>query len=130
MGHSRKEYLAAPTRGFDDDRGSHSWSSPGACSRAVCHHNRGVNLFFSTGVGLSVHFLNGSGPGIDGTFVEDLLDSVSAGFNLHAGLEYPISDRVRINGRSKIEVLGDLNYVEFGGGMTFLWGSLVQGEDR
>ena len=89
-----------------------------------------LNLFFSTGVGLSAHFLNGSGPGIDGTFVEDLLDSASAGFNLHAGLEYPISDRVRIHGRSKIEVLGDLNYVEFGGGLTFLWGGLVQGEDR
>ena len=87
-----------------------------------------LNLFFSTGVGLSGHFLNGSGPGVDGTFVEDLLDSVSAGFNLHAGLEYPISDRVRIHTRSKVEVLGDLNYVEFGGGLTFIWGGLVQGE--
>lgn len=89
-----------------------------------------LNLFFSMGVGLSAHFLNGSGPGIDGTFVEDLLDSASAGFNLHAGLEYPIIDRVRIHGRSKIEVLGDLNYIEFGGGLTFLWGGLVQGEGR
>ena len=89
-----------------------------------------LNLFFSTGVGVSAHFLNGAGPAIDGTFVEDLLDSVSAGFNLHAGLEYPINDRVRVHGRSKVEVLGDLNYVEFGGGLTFIWGGLVQGEDR
>ncbi len=57
-----------------------------------------LNLFFSTGVGLSVHFLNGSGPSIDGTFVEDLLDSVSAGFNHHAALEYPIADLIRIHG--------------------------------
>jgi hypothetical protein len=89
-----------------------------------------LNLFFSTGVGLSAHFLNGSGPGIDGTFVEDLLDSVSAGFNLHAGLEYPITDRMRIYGGSKVEILGDLNYVEFRGGLTFIWGRLVQEEDR
>ena len=89
-----------------------------------------LNLFFSTGAGLSAHFLNGAGAAIDGTFVEDLLDSVSAGFNLHAGLEYPINDRVRIHGRSKIEVLGDLNYLEFGGGLTFIWGGLVQGEER
>ena len=89
-----------------------------------------LNLFFSTGVGLSVHFLNGSGPSIDGTFVEDLLDSVSAGFNLHAALEYPIADRIRIHGGSKVEILGDLNYVEFRGGLTFIWGGLVQGEDR
>ena len=89
-----------------------------------------LNLFFSTGVGLSVHFLNGSGPSIDGTFVEDLLDSVSAGFNLHAALEYPIADRIRIHGGSKVEILGDLNYVELRGGLTFIWGGLVQGEDR
>ena len=89
-----------------------------------------LNLFFSTGVGLSVHFLNGSGPSIDGTFVEDLLGSVSAGFNLHAALEYPIADRIRIHGGSKVEILGDLNYVEFRGGLTFIWGGLVQGEDR
>ena len=89
-----------------------------------------LNLFVSAGVGLSAHFLNGSGPGIDGTFVEDLLDSVSAGFNLHAGLEYPITDRVRLHGGSKVEVLGDLNYLEFRGGLTFLWGSLAQEETR
>ena len=89
-----------------------------------------LNLFFSTGVGLSAHFLNGSGPGIDGTFVEDLLDSVSAGLNLHAGLEYPITDRMRIYGGSKVEILRDLNYVEFRGGLTFIWGRLVQEEDR
>ncbi len=88
------------------------------------------NLFFSAGVGLSVHFLNGSGPLIDGNFVEDLLDSVSPGFNLNAGLEYPIADRVRIYGGSKVEVLGDLNYFEFRGGLTFIWGELVPGEAR
>ena len=117
-----------PTGGFDlgvIDRtdivvnmdGHYVWATP-------------LNLFFSVGVGLSAHFLNGSGPGIDGTFVEDLLDSVSAGFNLHAGLEYPITDRVRIHGGSKVEVLGDLNYVEFRGGLSFIWGGLVQEEDR
>ena len=89
-----------------------------------------LNLFFSAGVGLSAHFLNGSGPGIDDTFVEDLLDSVSAGFNIHAGLAYPIGDRVRIDGGAKLEVLGDLNYIQLSGGLTFIWGELVAGEDR
>jgi len=89
-----------------------------------------LNLFFSTGVGLSAHFLNGSGPAVNDTFVEDLLESVSAGFNLHAALEFPIADRIRIHGGSKVEILGDLNYVEFRGGLTFIWGELVQGEER
>ena len=87
------------------------------------------DMFFSTGVGVSAHFLNGSGPAIDGTFVEDLLDSASAGFNLHAALEYPLAERVRIYGGSKVEVLGDLNYFEFRAGLTFIWGELVEGRD-
>ena len=89
-----------------------------------------LNLFFSAGVGVSAHFLGGSGSAIDDTFVEDLLDSVSAGFNLHAGLEFPITNRVRLFGGSKVEVLGDLNYVEFRGGLTFIWGELVPEENR
>ena len=88
------------------------------------------NLFFSTGVGLSAHFLNGSGVAVDDTFIEDLLDSVSAGFNIHAGLELPITDRVRISGGSKVEILGDLNYIEFRAGLRFIWGGLVQEEGR
>ena len=62
--------------------------------------------------------------------MEDLLDSVSAGFNLHAALEFPLADRIRLHAGSKVEVLGDLNYVEFRGGLSFIWGGLVAGEDR
>lgn len=89
-----------------------------------------ANLFFWTGVGVSAHFLDGSGPGIDDTFVEDLLDTVSAGFNVHAGLEYPLYDRIRLYGGSKFEVLGDLNYLELRLGLSYIWGGLVQGESR
>src|SRR5688572_24540262 len=45
------------------------------------------------GAGAAVHFLNGSGEAIAGTFIEDLLDSVSAGLGLHAGVEYPVLPR-------------------------------------
>ena len=90
-----------------------------------------LNLFFTTGVGLSLHFLNASGLElIDDTFINDLFDSVAPGFNLHTSLEFPITDRIRIHGGSKVEILGDLNYVEFRGGVTLIWGGLVEGEDR
>jgi len=89
-----------------------------------------AKFFFYTGLGVSGHFLNGSGPGIDDTFVEDLLDSVSAGVNLHAGLEYALFDRFRLTGSSKVEVLGDLRYFELRFGGSFLWGTLVSGEVR
>lgn len=97
--------------------GSYMWSIP-------------LDFFFWAGVGASAHFLNGSGPAVNGTFVEDLMDSVSAGFNVHGGLEYPIKDRFRIYGGSKIEILGDLRYLELRFGMNYIWGNLVQGETR
>ena len=89
-----------------------------------------LDFFFWTGVGVSAHFLNGSGPAVDGTFVEDLLDSVAAGFNVHGGLDYPVTDRFRLYGGSKLEVLGDLRYVELRFGLSYIWGELVQGEAR
>ncbi len=87
-----------------------------------------LDLFFWTGVGASAHFLNGSGPAVNGTFVEDLLDSVSAGFNVHGGLEYPVTDRFRAYGGGKLEILGDLRYAELRFGLSYIWGDLVSGE--
>ena len=118
----------APPGGFDlgsidrDDvvisvDGHYMWSVP-------------LDLLLWTGVGVSAHFLNGSGPAVNGTFVEDLLDSVSAGFNVHGGLEYPVTDRFRLYGGSKFEVLGDLRYVELRFGLSYIWGELVQVEAR
>ena len=89
-----------------------------------------LNLFLWTGAGMSAHFLNGSGPAVNGTFVEDLLYSVSAGFNVHGGLEYPLTDRFRAYGGGKMEMLGDLRYVELRFGLSYIWGTLVQGEGR
>lgn len=82
------------------------------------------------GLGAGTHMLNGSGPAIDGTFVEDLLDSVTAGFNLHAGLEYPLVDRFRLYGQGRYEVMGDLQYAQIRLGGQFMFGSLVPGEER
>ena len=118
----------SPPGGFDLGRidredlvisldGHYMWSVP-------------LDLFLWTGVGVSGHLLNGSGAAVNGTFVEDLLDSVSAGFNVHGGLEYPVTDRFRLYGGSKLEVLGDLRYVELRFGLSYIWGELVEGEAR
>lgn len=87
-----------------------------------------LNLFLWTGVGASAHILNGSGASVDGTFVEDLLDSVAAGFNVHGGLELPLTQRFRAYSGSKLEILGDLRYVELRFGLSYIWGGLVSGE--
>ena len=82
------------------------------------------------GAGLSAHFLDGSGTDIDDTFIEDLLDSVQAGVNVHLGLELSLHDRIKIYGSPKFELLGDLTYFEFRVGAHILWGGLAPGERR
>lgn len=64
------------------------------------------------GGGVTAHLLNGQGSAINGTFVEDLLDSVRAGFNLHAGLEHPLYSKLHLLTSARYEVLGDLQYLE------------------
>ena len=55
----------------------------------VIPQGRGVTTYI--GVGTSVHLRNGSGAAINGTFVEDALDEVSAGFNATIGAEFALS---------------------------------------
>lgn len=74
------------------------------------------------GAGGSAHLMNGKGPAIDGTFVEDLLDSVRAGLNVHGGLEYPVHENFRLYTAARYEVLGDLRYGELRFGAQFLVG--------
>lgn len=82
------------------------------------------------GGGLSAHLLNGRGETIEETFVEDLLDSVRAGVNLHAGLEYPVTDRFRLYTTGRYELLDDLRYPEFRLGGQLFFGDPAPGEDR
>jgi hypothetical protein len=82
------------------------------------------------GLGGSVHLLDGDGNAINGTFVEDLLDSVTAGVNVHAGVEYPVARRLRLSGQGRYEVLGDLQYFEFRLGGHIMTGDPAPGEVR
>jgi hypothetical protein len=80
------------------------------------------------GLGVSAHVLNGDGAAINGTFIEDLLDTVTAGFNLHAGLEYPVADRLRLHGQGRYEVLEDLQYFQLKFGFQLMTGPNAPGE--
>jgi len=73
------------------------------------------------GVGMTAHLLNGDGDAIRNTFIEDLLDALSAGFNAHVGIEVPTSDRFRFYGQAKYELMSDLRYFEvrLGGQIMF-----------
>ena len=59
----------------------------------------GINAYLGTGV--SIHLRNGSGSAINGTFVDDALDVVTAGLNGTMGFEFNLSKvwRFTVDGR-------------------------------
>ncbi|MSR20710.1 MAG: hypothetical protein EXR91_06990 [Gemmatimonadetes bacterium] len=82
------------------------------------------------GIGVTAHILDGNGGAINGTIIDDLLDSVTAGFNLHFGLEYPLTERLRVYTVSKYEVLSDLQYFTVRAGWQIMTGPNAPGEGR
>jgi hypothetical protein len=82
------------------------------------------------GIGVTAHFLDGDGDAIADTFIDDLLDSVTAGFNLHFGMEYPLTERFRIYGVSKYEVMSDLQFLTVRAGWQIMTGPNAPGEGR
>ena len=52
------------------------------------------------------------------------------GFNLHLGTEYPITERLRLYGSGRYEVMPDLQYFQLRGGLQFMIGPNAPGEGR
>jgi len=65
----------------------------------VLPQGHGVTAYLGTGV--SIHARNGSGAAINGTFVEDALDVITAGLNGTVGFEFNLSPawRFTVEGR-------------------------------
>jgi hypothetical protein len=79
------------------------------------------------GAGAAAHIMNGSGETIADTFIEDLLDTVTAGINVHTGVELPFDD-FRIYGTVRYELMGDLRYGEIRIGTQYMFGPSAPGE--
>ena len=62
------------------------------------------------GGGVGVHLLNGSGESIDDTFIEDLLDAITPGINLIAGLNIPVMSDLRIFGEARYVLVSDVRH--------------------
>jgi hypothetical protein len=65
----------------------------------VFPQSHGITAYLGTGV--SIHVRNGSGAAINGTFVEDALDVITAGLNGTMGFEFNLSPawRFTVDGR-------------------------------
>lgn len=89
-----------------------------------------LDLLTFGGMGVTAHFVDGDGPTIDGTFVENLLDSVEPGFNLHAGAEYPVTNAMRLYTVGRYEIMPDHRYFQVRVGWQFMTGPNAPGEGR
>lgn len=80
------------------------------------------------GLGAGAHVLNGRGEFIDGTFVEDLLDEIQAGMNVHGGVEVSLGSTLRLYGGARLVLLGDVQYATAGLGLQVMLGPPAPGE--
>lgn len=82
------------------------------------------------GGGVAAHILNGEGAAIDGTFVEDLLDRVTVGVNLHTGVEWLLSDPLRLFAEARGELVENVQYLEVRAGFQVMFQGAAPGELR
>ena len=69
-----------------------------------------LGIYTYVGAGGAIHVLNGQGDFIQNTFVEDLLDTVTAGIALMGGVEAQVAPRFRIYGEARYTVASDVRY--------------------
>ena len=79
-----------------------------------------VDIYTYVGVGLGVHVLNGRGGAIEGTFIEDLLDSTNAGVAAMAGLEYDVSPVIRLFGEARYVLASEFRFPAARIGFAFM----------
>lgn len=92
------------------DLGEITWSDLSVGVDAHLLWTTAVGVYTYVGAGLAVHVLNGQGTFIENTFVEDLLDSTSAGFAIMGGLEAQPIARLRLYGEARYTVVSDVRF--------------------
>lgn len=93
-----------------DDLGNITWSDLSIGIDTHLMWTTPVGLLTYVGIGAAIHALNGHGDFIENTFVEDLLDSTSAGVAVMAGLEYQLAPRLRLYGEARYTLVTDIRY--------------------
>jgi hypothetical protein len=66
------------------------------------------------GAGLALHLLNGRGDFIDGTFVEDLLDSIAPGLAPILGVNIHVAREFRFGAEARFMLASDVRYASIG----------------
>jgi opacity protein-like surface antigen len=93
-----------------DDLGQVDWSNLTLGVDAHFVWTAPLDIITYLGAGLGLHALNGRGETIDDTFVEDLLDSTTAGAALMGGIEFQPTSRLRLYGEARYTLASDIRY--------------------
>ncbi|HSJ05223.1 MAG TPA: hypothetical protein VK936_00890 [Longimicrobiales bacterium] len=101
------------------DLGDIHWSDLSMSVDAHVVWTAPLDIITFVGAGLSLHALNGRGDAIDGTFIEDLLDSTSPGAALLAGMEVQLLPRLRAYGELRYTLVSDVRHagIRIGGAL-------------
>lgn len=93
-----------------DDLGLVEWSDLAMSLDAHVVWTAPLDIITFIGLGGSIHALNGRGDAIADTFIEDLLDSTTAGVAVLAGAEYQPIPRLRVYGEVRYTFVSDVRY--------------------
>ena len=93
-----------------DDLGTVEWSDLSLSVDAHLVWTVPLDVITFIGLGASVHALNGSGDAIRDTFIEDLLDSTTAGAAVMGGAEYQPIPQLRFYGEARYTLVSDVRY--------------------
>ena len=83
--------------------------------------NTPLRVLTFIGAGGGLHALNGQGGAVDDTFVEDLLDSITAGVSALAGFEFQPITRIRVYAEGRYTALNSIQYLSAKGGLQLMF---------
>jgi hypothetical protein len=112
------------TAGIDlrgDDLGPVEWSDISVSLDGQFVWNTPLRVLAFVGAGFGLHALNGHGPAVRDTFVEDLLDSIAVSLAPLAGFEFEPFDRIRVYGEGRYTIMNAIQYVSVRAGLQFMF---------
>lgn len=105
-----------------EDLGPIRWSDISLSLDGHFVWNTPVGVLTYVGAGFGLHALNGQGAAIQATFVEDLLDAITASVAPLAGFEFAPAHRLRVYGEGRYTIMNSIQYLSARGGLQFMFG--------
>lgn len=116
-----RELVTDPTGDFTIDVGDVTWTDIGGTLDLQYLFNPGDRVRPYLGLGLGVHLRDGDGPAIRETFVEDALDTITAGAIGSMGLEVALTRGLLLTADVRGELTSELRTMSARGGLLLLF---------